>query len=259
MRLFALLFITILASATVKAQLIALPNGSFEHWHNVNGQHDDPDLWTTNNTDSTIVVYKDSVNKYDSSYSARVEANGVLNFPRVPYADAVYTMMIKASMIMPDTAYIRYLDFKHDTLIYSAIWLVTNSTGWNNIGIFPHPPISRDSVSLRIEGGHNAGTVINIDEVFCNPEGISDVLNGKKIIVNPNPMVQSTAIRFSNPRHYHYNFTLLDNLGRVVQSQNGKDGEEIIINRNALNAGIYFWELQGVETKEQVSGKLSVK
>lgn len=258
MKIYTLILFSTLLCLRVNGQGLYLPNGAFEHWH-TSGGYEEPDLWTTNNTSSLSMVYRDSLLKYDSSYSVRIEAHGELTSPKVLLTVDWFMVYIKASLVGTDTAYAVSKRYHNGVAIDSVIRQITGSiTGWSPIQLFPQNPHT-DSAILIIRGGHNAGTTINVDHAGRWVEGVAQLLNGKEVIAAPNPMSNASHILFSNPRHYHYNFRMLDNLGRIVQSQNDNNSEYISISRGALGTGLYFWELKGLETNEVAVGKLVIQ
>ncbi len=61
----------------------------------------------------------------------------------------------------------------------------------------------------------------------------------------PNPFSETTTIKFYNPDNRTFRLTLKDSEGRVVRKAENVVGNEIIIERKDLKAGMYFIELTG--------------
>ncbi len=107
-----------------------------------------------------------------------------------------------------------------------------------------------------------------IDVVNANHERVISKIEGScmmissnseaKMVMNvqvqPNPFNQITTISFGNSDAEDFYFDLLDATGRVVRSFKNVTGEEIIIERDRLPNGIYFYHLYNQH--EQASGKL---
>ena len=76
---------------------------------------------------------------------------------------------------------------------------------------------------------------------------ISGIINLKEesVRVFPNPLVDMATVRFSNPRNEIYQLILFDLTGKVVMEIIGITGDQILIQRNGLQAGLYLMELRG--------------
>lgn len=71
-------------------------------------------------------------------------------------------------------------------------------------------------------------------------------LNSKSdLTVFPNPFNETTIIEFYNPDNKTFHLTIKDSEGRVVRKAENVTGNEIVIERKDLKAGMYFIELKG--------------
>jgi len=69
------------------------------------------------------------------------------------------------------------------------------------------------------------------------------IANSRNIIIYPNPMNSKATISLQNESGTTYNIDLLDNVGRKIKSFNTQKSK-ININREELNAGVYFVQIQ---------------
>ena len=80
-------------------------------------------------------------------------------------------------------------------------------------------------------------------------EGVEYPFNSKDVelsmTVFPNPFSQVAKVVFDNPQNESYSFRLMDLSGKVQQQIENITGNEILIERNALPAGLYYLELHG--------------
>ena len=76
--------------------------------------------------------------------------------------------------------------------------------------------------------------------------GIFDYLiDSEKLSFYPNPFIDYTTIRFQNLANSRYRIKIRDITGKLVFSRNDMTGEEILLHKGALEAGIYYIELAG--------------
>jgi hypothetical protein len=76
------------------------------------------------------------------------------------------------------------------------------------------------------------------------------------VTVQPNPFSESTVISFSNPSRTEFVFELIGLNGELINSI-ATSGNEILINRQDLPAGIYMFRLTGSNNNQ--SGTLVIQ
>jgi len=75
--------------------------------------------------------------------------------------------------------------------------------------------------------------------------------------IYPNPFNQYTTIDFENPKNEDCTFILYDIQGRIVKTITHIYADKIIIERNNLDAGLYFFQLR-TESQIITTGKLTI-
>jgi len=110
------------------------------------------------------------------------------------------------------------------------------------------------TVNVTSQGGCSATTKVVLT---CNGTVSVEENTFEKAIIFPNPFNNTTTIQFKNVGIY--NFTLIDQLGRVVRKEENISDSEIQINRNSLSDGIYFYNI--LDNNKQVidRGKLIIE
>jgi hypothetical protein len=79
-----------------------------------------------------------------------------------------------------------------------------------------------------------------------------------QVVVFPNPMNNTSIIKFNNPRQEEFEIKLFDFSGQLVRRIKSMSNEEVVINKGNLNSGIYFFYLTN-NFKTRYSGKLLIK
>ena len=88
---------------------------------------------------------------------------------------------------------------------------------------------------------------------------VQKIDNPNKIVkVYPNPFNVSAIIEFENPEALPYTFTMSDLQGRIVQRITDIQANELIINRENLSSGLYFFFLES-DGSEKISGKILIQ
>ena len=64
-----------------------------------------------------------------------------------------------------------------------------------------------------------------------------------KITLAPNPFSHQATLAVQGFTNNELHVEIMDVMGRVVQQSSSQSNQEIIIYRNQLNAGIYFYKL----------------
>ncbi|MFI5218286.1 MAG: T9SS type A sorting domain-containing protein [Bacteroidia bacterium] len=78
------------------------------------------------------------------------------------------------------------------------------------------------------------------------------------VTVSPNPFFSETIIHFNNPQQDKFSFIVYDVKGKEVRKISGIKSTEVILKKENLNSGVYFYKLQNSEGKS-FSGKLVVQ
>jgi hypothetical protein len=79
-----------------------------------------------------------------------------------------------------------------------------------------------------------------------------------QVVVFPNPMNNTSIIKFNNPRQEEFEIKLFDFSGQLVRRIKSIFNEEVVVNKGNLNSGIYFFYLTN-NFKTRYSGKLLIK
>jgi hypothetical protein len=83
----------------------------------------------------------------------------------------------------------------------------------------------------------------------------SNINSNVKII--PNPFNEYSILTFANPQNKKHTLTIFNTTGQIVQQKDNITGDEIIIERENLVNGLYFFQLRSV-SNIVASGKLIV-
>ena len=148
----------------------------------------------------------------------------------------------------------------------------TNSTGavqWE----YTYPlGLMSDAISVQqtSDGGYvlfgtTTDTVGTIDSdmylVKVNSLGVSVQIHKNSLVnVNayPNPFTNYTTIKFDNIMNQNYSFILLNDQGQIVKRINNFSGRELIIKKENLTKGLYFFHIV-VDEESIVTGKLVIQ
>ncbi|RME96247.1 MAG: T9SS C-terminal target domain-containing protein [Bacteroidetes bacterium] len=99
-------------------------------------------------------------------------------------------------------------------------------------------------------------TVTVVEDGCVQLVGVHDIYQEITVSVTPNPWLQKAMLSFPNPTQEMYHITLHDALGRRVRSYATR-GTDLTIERGELRAGVYFYELRGVDVRG--TGRLVVQ
>ena len=79
-----------------------------------------------------------------------------------------------------------------------------------------------------------------------SPAGVNEINNPiKSLKIYPNPFTSSAILNIeSDNKDLQFNFTVYDILGKQVM-HNTHLGTTSVINRESLNAGVYFYKIEG--------------
>lgn len=92
----------------------------------------------------------------------------------------------------------------------------------------------------------------------CVASGTTDVNDGfqnRGVLVYPNPFDQSTRMEFPTNVQIGVTVRLIDVAGRVVRTYEGVTGSSLLIERDNLKTGLYFYEVMGEGTAK---GKIMI-
>ncbi|MFT5246912.1 MAG: hypothetical protein ACI9RU_000744 [Litorivivens sp.] len=109
-------------------------------------------------------------------------------------------------------------------------------------------------VDVVNEAYHN--TLNYIADECISTVGVNQMALSKDIQVFPNPFVEQTEIQFSNLARIPFTLELTDLSGRVVRKESGIVGSTVMIDRQDLEAGTYYFVLTG---DYSYTGKLTVQ
>lgn len=91
--------------------------------------------------------------------------------------------------------------------------------------------------------------------VICdNTTGIQNDNKLSNVSVFPNPANQNATLKFDNSIKDEFTLSIFDSRGQLVQTKTGITSGEVMIERNNLAEGFYFFKLQSAE--KVLSGKL---
>jgi hypothetical protein len=135
-------------------------------------------------------------------------------------------------------------------------WLASipgTQTSYNDNNVFT---IYYYLVGVERSGGCNPGEKSVITTSFSNKKDNSTLVSNRQslgyetlsglLTAYPNPFTETTTITFYNPDNKPYTFILTDATGRMVRKENNINGNQFILDKGNLSAGVYMLELKGV-------------
>ena len=97
-----------------------------------------------------------------------------------------------------------------------------------------------------------------INPMRTNPVGINPTkIRSANVEIFPNPFAQQATFKFPNPDKLNYSLVITNTLGQVVNTISDVRKGEIMINRDGLSTGVYFYQL-ACDGQRVASGKLMV-
>jgi uncharacterized repeat protein (TIGR01451 family) len=97
-------------------------------------------------------------------------------------------------------------------------------------------------------------TITTFDSVTAlHPSGLSP-----EVVVYPHPLTQQSLIQVIGSENMLFHFTLFNLNGAVLREEAAMRGSGLVLERNGLPAGIYFYQLRG-EDGIQHNGKLLIQ
>ena len=152
-----------------------------------------------------------------------------------------------------------------DTLVNTQNYYITNAAAWTSFSL----PLTYSSGltpdTCFIAAGIVAttphpGTIFTLDDLaFTGLIGMEEQHSNLAIVsVFPNPFSNKATLSFSNVILKNASLEIFDVLGNKVRVMSDLNGENITINREGLNEGIYLYNLVN-EGEIIATGKLSVQ
>jgi hypothetical protein len=104
------------------------------------------------------------------------------------------------------------------------------------------------------------GTIFTIDDLaFTGLIGINEAQNNQATVsVFPNPFNNQATLSFTDVTLNHASLEMYDVLGNKVRVITDLNGEDVILNRDGLSDGMYFYNLVN-DGKVIANGKLSIQ
>lgn len=107
----------------------------------------------------------------------------------------------------------------------------------------------KDTIYQQILVRENITTVVSVES--------QNILNNN-IKLFPNPFSQQATLTFSNPKKLNHYLIITNPTGQIVRRINNVTSEEIIIKKELLSNGIYFYQL--LQNSQRIAtGKLIIK
>ena len=105
-----------------------------------------------------------------------------------------------------------------------------------------------------------SGEMLNFYLVKMTGDGtvnISNIKNEQALLkVFPNPVISTATLQFPNPNHEPFVLRLSNINGKIVRESHQITGNQFLIEKGDLPAGMYFIELKGIKTYK---GKIVIK
>jgi len=107
-------------------------------------------------------------------------------------------------------------------------------TGSCFIDVYPELNCLKENDTLKYQSS-------NFTDCFYNTVGIQEIHNIINFRVTPNPFTESTILSFENPLHEINILKIFNMQGQIVREYSNVKGNEIKIDREKMNDGIYFF------------------
>ncbi len=82
---------------------------------------------------------------------------------------------------------------------------------------------------------------------------------GLEVIVYPNPMTESTTFIMKNDQVRDFSLELYDMTGKLVVQKQSNNSQQVTINRNSLQNGVYIYKIVDYSTNKASNGKLIIQ
>jgi hypothetical protein len=250
----------VLLSLTIPTVGQIIPNSGFENWTWIGGWFENPDNWTTNNTQIITPVVKDTI-PYQGNYAMQVNGTG--------YAQSKFAFSqhptdiqfhVKSNIENSDTLAFDIFIHSGSNIVDTGNWINTTSiTSWTlqTIAITQNST-AIDSLEIQIHGGIQTATSISVDNFDYRITGIAENQNRVDWTLFPNPIHDFGTLTFDNPKKEKHNLTIYSTTGQVARIITNITTGQVIIEKDDLPCGIYFFELS-IYQQLIASGKLTVK
>ncbi|MBL4658489.1 MAG: T9SS type A sorting domain-containing protein, partial [Flavobacteriales bacterium] len=102
-------------------------------------------------------------------------------------------------------------------------------------------------VSLLATNAFGSDTLVKTAYIVVNSiVGITDFNTGpRNVKISPNPFTESTLLEFENKSKEHLSLTIYDGSGRLVREYHEINTESLVIERDGLSSGSYYFQLEG--------------
>ena len=242
-------FLLAFASGNMMAQI---PNADFENWH-FGGWFENPDDWTTNNSQLGSVDIAKDTDAYHGVYAMKLHNwAGVKPWARTSFVTsmppAYLVAYVKCILAYNDTVGIKIVLFNNGLPVDSGQWMGTSDiSSYEQVKI----PISNnslfiDSVSIEIEGGSHVGYVGSdffVDNLSLDfTSGINNPEKEKEIYVFPNPTSKNITLRIPEEFNKQVKLKILNSIGSCILEQNVSKEETIDLSR--LAKGMYVVRIE---------------
>ena len=97
----------------------------------------------------------------------------------------------------------------------------------------------------------SVNTIVTVIVIDSTQLGVQEINNNLNLSLFPNPFSNSSTLQLSSPV-INATLTIYDMLGKKIQQMKNLNGKEIIIQRESMKAGMYFFR---IEDKSGVVGK----
>ncbi len=134
----------------------------------------------------------------------------------------------------------------------------SNTPGFGNTDNKDGFPVTIEYGPYVFYGGENITTGAQLWRME-SPSGISeDTENLQSVNFYPNPFSEQTILEFDNPNKEIHQLSIYDVQGRLINTYPEISGSKVVVERNGLPGGLYFFELESSEAFV-ASGKLIVE
>ena len=91
------------------------------------------------------------------------------------------------------------------------------------------------------KGGEVWGTPHNFDYLTSIEQQTKSNFNVK---IAPNPMYEQAIITVDNKFNQNFNITIFNALGKRIKTISSNGDNQIVVERNGLSSGVYFYQIQ---------------
>jgi len=267
----------------LKGNSQAIPNAGFENWLNM-GTYEDPQGWATLNSVSNFgypVFVTKTTDAYSGTYAIMLNTVSFIDpFTNAPdsMGGIALTGQMPGNFIIPgfpftqrpvdlkgyykyspasgDSAFVFVTLTKWDTVSNSQTTIgegifftdipATSYTGFQ-IPIIYYSAAAPDSAVIYLFSGGNIpkpGSELKVDELaFTLPAGTEEWMTSTSVFVFPNPFNLFTIIHFGFTAN-HAELNIYNLCGQKVKAINQISDDEIKVERENLNSGLYIYELK---------------